>query len=93
MQKVVEKPLQQHYLKLTDEYNSQMKTIIDAAHSERVVFASVIEKIGLSPDNIPLVMDGTHLNWPIQQGSNTKTVSASMKNTVGTLINLIKQRI
>lgn len=55
------------YVKLINEYNFQLKSLVDSYRNDgfyRIEFLSVIAEIGVSPTlGIPLAIDGTHLNW------------------------------
>ena len=63
--------------KLSQEYNRQLREIIEQIGSEKVKFMDSIFEIGQSPapDFNPLVVDGTHLNYRVDsEYSVTKKV-------------------
>lgn len=66
------------YKSIIDEYNKQMSSLIENVKTGynfkkgKLEFISVLSKISIG-NNFPLVLDGTHLNWPISQYNNRST--------------------
>ena len=79
--------------KLLNEYNKQMKQIIQNLKTEhnfnedKLNFMDILTSIAETPnDKIPLVSDTTHLNWPISKFNSKSTVQVPAQLTINNIL-------
>ena len=94
--KIVDRPRMIFVNSLLDEYNKQLKALIQELLVElkefgvgesRLSFMDVLPRIAETlGDKIPLVTDTTHLNWPIGKNNNKPTVQVPTQLTINNIL-------